>query len=207
MANTNLDYSDFFKPLDLNSIAGGNQFLATQLGNLCSIHTSASGWPDISDCHFAIIGVNEDRPAVSNNGTADAPDEVRKYLYRLFQGNWSVKLADLGNIAPGATPQDTDFAIKTVMGGLLRKNIIPIVIGGSHHLTYAQYLAYEAIEQTVNLVAIDPRFDIGVGSDEYTSQSWVSKIILHQPNFLFNFSNVGYQTYFVEQSAVELMSK
>lgn len=207
MANTNLDYSDFFKPLDLNSIAGGNQFLATQLGNLCSIHTSASGWPDISDCHFAIIGVNEDRPAVSNNGTADAPDEVRKYLYRLFQGNWSVKLADLGNIAPGATPQDTDFAVKTVMGGLLRKNIIPIVIGGSHHLTYAQYLAYEAIEQTVNLVAIDPRFDIGVGSDEYTSQSWVSKIILHQPNFLFNFSNVGYQTYFVEQSAVELMSK
>lgn len=35
----------------------------------------------------------------------------------------------------------------------------------------------------------------------------MSKIILQQPNYLFNFSNIGYQTYFVEQSALDLMQK
>ncbi|UPT68062.1 MAG: arginase family protein [Sphingobacteriales bacterium JAD_PAG50586_3] len=33
------------------------------------------------------------------------------------------------------------------------------------------------------------------------------KIITHQPNHLFNFSNIGYQTYFVEQPQIELMQK
>jgi hypothetical protein len=35
----------------------------------------------------------------------------------------------------------------------------------------------------------------------------LSKIILYQPNYLFNFSNIGYQTYFVDPAAIELMQK
>ncbi len=207
MAKINLDFSDFFRPLDMNKIENGKNFQSTQFGFLFTAHTKEHGWPNIEECNFAIIGIAEDRPSPGNTGCADSPDEIRKYLYQLFQGDWNLKCADLGNISAGATPQDTDFAVKTVMGALLRKNIIPILIGGGHHLTYAQYLGYESIEQTINAVTIDPRFDIGIGSEEYTSNSWLSKIILHQPNFLFNFSNIGFQTYFVEQSTMELMHK
>lgn len=207
MANINLDFSDFFRPLDFAEISEGRSYAGTQFGSVVVANRTDRGWPDLDDCHFALIGICEDRLSIGNKGAADAPDEIRKFLYSLYQGDWQLKLADLGNIHAGATPQDTDFAIKTVLGGLLRKNIIPILIGGGHHLTYAQYLGYEAVEQTVNLATIDPRFDIGVGSDEYTNFSWLSKIILHQPNFLFNFSSIGYQTYFVEQSAIELMNK
>ena len=35
----------------------------------------------------------------------------------------------------------------------------------------------------------------------------VITIILHQPNYLFNYTNIGYQTYFVDQDAVRLMKK
>ena len=197
----------FRSPVDTGKIAEGKSYQPSQFGYLAAVNSTESGWPELDGCHFALIGIQEDRPSTGNAGCADSPDEIRKYLYHLFQGDWALKIADLGNISAGATPQDTDFAVKTVMGGLLRKNIIPILIGGGHHLTYAQYLGYQAVEQTVNLVTIDPKFDIGVGSDEYTSHSWLSKIILHQPNFLFNFSSLGYQTYFVEQSSVELMGK
>jgi len=61
--------------------------------------------------------------------------------------------------------------------------------------------------QTINFVAIDSVFDIGDGEKELNSQSYLSKIILHKPNILFNYSNVGYQTYFVEQNSIELMNK
>jgi arginase family enzyme len=207
MAEINLDFTDFFRSIDMSEFSEGRPFASTQFGNLVIANRMDRGWPDISECNFALIGVQEDRLSVGNQGCAKCPDEIRKQLYRLYQGDWNVKFADLGNIFPGETPKDTDYAIKTVIGALLRANIIPIVIGGGHNLTYAQYLGYESIEQTINLVSVDPRFDLGVGSDEYNSQAWLNKIILHQPNFLFNFSAIGYQTYFVEQSAIELMGK
>ncbi|MGL5889226.1 MAG: formimidoylglutamase, partial [Bacteroidia bacterium] len=156
---------------------------------------------------MALIGVCEGRRSEGNDGTSMAPDTVREYLYQLHLGPWPLQMIDLGNISAGHTPGDTDFALKTVMGTLLRQNIIPIILGGGQDLTFAQYLAYEAIEQTVNLLAIDHKFDIGGSGDELNSTSYLSRIILHQPNFLFNFSNLGYQTYFVEQSSVDLMAK
>ncbi|MES2395934.1 MAG: formimidoylglutamase, partial [Bacteroidota bacterium] len=99
------------------------------------------------------------------------------------------------------------FAVTDVLSQLLKKNIIPIVIGGGQDLTYCNYAAYKTLEQTINIVAIDSCFDIGDGDKELNSQSYLSKIILHKPNILFNYSNVGYQTYFVEQNAIELMNK
>lgn len=69
-------------------------------------------------------------------------------------------MADLGDICAGFTPEDTDYALKIVVGGLL-KNIIPIIIGGGQELTFAQYLGYEKLEQTVNIVSIDSQFNLG----------------------------------------------
>jgi len=39
------------------------------------------------------------------------------------------------------------------------------------------------------------------------SDSFLGKIIMEQPNYLFNFSNIGYQTYFVGNESVDLMNK
>jgi len=202
-----LDFSEFFEPVDLSRFSREEKYHSTQIGGMLSAHTSQHGWPELNDVNIVIIGVCEDRRAQHNHGCAIAPDHVREYLYRLFAGEWNLKCADLGNINAGNTPGDTDFALKTVMGELLKRNKLPIIIGGSQDLTYAQYLAYEKVEQTVNAVAIDPQFDLGKAGEELNSNSWLSKMILQQPNFLFNFSNIGYQTYFVEQTAIELMQK
>lgn len=202
-----LDFSEFFSPVDIDQVSAGQPYLSTQFGQLMRIHTPEAGWPDLDGVQLALIGVNEDRRCVSNHGAALAPEQVRQNLYALFQGDWQLRMADLGDIRAGHTPEDTDYALKTVLGALLRKNIIPVIIGGGQDLTYAQYLAYHALEQTVNVVSIDSRFDLGAAGEELNSRSFLSKIILHQPNFLFNFSNIGYQTYFVEQTAVELMGK
>jgi len=65
--------------------------------------------------------------------------------------------------------------------------------------------AYRNLGQIINIVAIDSMFDIGKSEDEVNSQSYLSNIILHQPNYLFNYANIGYQTYFTDQDALRLM--
>src|SRR3569833_3765341 len=107
---------------------------------------------------------------------------------------------------------DTYFALETVVNELVLKDIIPVIIGGGQDLTYAQYLAYEDLEQKVDLVIVDSHFDLdedNAPSDsiETTSESYLNKIFLHEPNYLFNYSNLGYQTYFASQDSLRMMDK
>jgi hypothetical protein len=84
---------------------------------------------------------------------------------------------------------------------------VPIIIGGSQDLTYAQFLGYEKLEQTINVVTVDAAFDLGNHDEETTNTAYLGKIILHQPNFLFNYSNIGYQTYLVDHTSLGMMNK
>lgn len=198
-----MDISLFFQPLEINT----DNYLPNSFGQTVTFHTTQAGFPALKGMHIAIIGVKEDRKSINNNGCAGAIGKVREYLYRLFQGDDALKIADLGNIAQGADINDTYFALSSTVSELLKKRVIPIIIGGGQDLTYATYLAYMKLEQTVNLTVVDNNFNLGKADDELHSESFLSKIILHQPNFLFNYSSIAYQSYFVDKYALELMSK
>ena len=197
-----MDISIFFKPVEIDEEGEKHS-----LQKAFNIHSENSGFPDIEEIDIAIIGVEEERGAVDNEGCAKGADEVRRCLYKLNAGGFSPRVADLGNIQAGDTIEDTYYALTNSVEALVKKKILPIIIGGSQDLTFANYAAYQKMEQTVNLVSIDNQFDLGSSETELNSTTYLSKIILHQPNFLFNFSNLGYQTYFVNQEAIELMSK
>ncbi len=200
-----MDIDIYFNPIDLTEYENFEDTQRKRLGDVVRAYNSPNNFPDLSGINIAIIGVLEDRNALFNGGCAEAPDQVRKYLYRLYEGNYTAKIADLGNIKMGHTVADTYFALSRVLKELIKKNIVPVVIGGSQDLTYANYQAYEDLGQIINIVSVDPLFDLGNNENEINSQSYLSKIILHQPNYLFNFSNIGYQTYFVDQEGIDLM--
>lgn len=202
-----MEISDFFEPVHSELKEPAQAYLDSAYGKVFKVYWQGEAFPDTGDAELAIIGVGEDRRSVNNEGCGLAPAYVRENLYRLCQGTYSVKLVDLGNIKPGHTPEDTDFALKSVIAELLSKNIIPIILGGSQDLTYAQYLGYEESNKIINVVSVDSRFDLGKAEDKISSQSFLNKIILYQPSFLFNYSNIGYQTYFVEQGSISLMTK
>lgn len=117
-----------------------------------------------------------------------------------------VNMIDLGNIEAGNEISDTYYALNQICQVLLRKKIIPLIIGGSQDLTYASYLAYEHMEQTVNVVTIDHRLDFGKSDGEIDNKSYLNKIVLHKPNYLFNYSNIGHQRYLVDPDLLQLMS-
>src|SRR5882757_1236857 len=175
----NMSLSDFFTPIDLKMIKPKSGYFASHLGDKIA-HYSVD-FPDLEQkTDIAIIGVQDDRNAVNNPGCALGPDYVREKLYQLFEGAYKTKIVDLGNIRQGATITDTYFAVKTVVNELIKKNILPIIIGGGQDITYAQYMAYEELEQKVDLVIIDPRFDLddeaATDSLETTSASYLNKI-------------------------------
>jgi formiminoglutamase len=201
------DIGHFFSPVDIYQITGGISLSESQFGNTFSINQAGGDFPSLENIHIAIIGVAEDRNAVNNDGCNLAPDSVRNYLYRLFGGSFNALVADLGNILPGHTTEDTYFALRSSVEALIRLNIIPIIIGGSQDLTFAQFLGYKDLEQTINIVAVDSVFDLGNPDEDITNTSYLGKIILYQPNFLFNYSNIGYQTYLVDQAGLQMMNK
>jgi formiminoglutamase len=162
---------------------------------------------ELNGKQIAIIGVNEDRHSVSNQGCAEGPDVIRTFFYQLFQPDIELQIIDLGNIEAGNDITDTYFALNQTCQVLLKKSIVPIILGGSQDLTYANYLAYENMEQTVNLVSIDYRLDFGDNENGITSKGYLNKVVLHKPNYLFNYSNIGQQRYLTDPALIDLMSK
>lgn len=196
---------EFLKPVDTALLAYAKMQPNKSLGQCIEIYTSQNDFPDITNKKIAIVGVEEGRASLGNYGTGTNLDEIRKELYKLYPGNWPVSVVDLGTISQGNLIEDTYFALSELLTHLIKNKIIPVIIGGGQDLTYANYRAYDNLEQTVNIVAVDNKFDLGTIEDELTSQSYLSKIVMNQPNNLFNYSNIGYQTYFNSQDEIDLL--
>ena len=201
-----MDFKEFLQPLNLDQIGIDTEFPDHQLGKLIQKHSDSS-FPDLENADIAIIGIIEDRGNIDNEGCKDAPDVIRKEFYQLYKGSFNPQIVDLGNIIAGHQLFDTYYALGELVKELMKQNILPIIIGGSKDLTYANYLAYQDIKKTVNLVAIDGKLNLDNNSELINSGNYLSKIILHQPNLLFDFSNLGYQSYLVSDDDVQLMER
>ncbi|MGB0403120.1 MAG: formimidoylglutamase [Salibacteraceae bacterium] len=198
-----MDLSIYFSPIDIDN----STFTEGDIGQNVTFFNTLDSFPNVSLGDLAIIGVKEERNAFDNVGCSKGPDIIREKFYSL-KSNWGqIKLTDLGNIEPGETVQDTYYALNVVIAECVKMGVVPIVLGGSQDLTYANYQAYEKLEQVVNIVTIDRSLDLGDVEEDITSNGFLNKIILHQPNYLFNYSNVGYQTYFVSEEERKLMER
>jgi len=196
---------DFLEPLDADMLEFIDGLSPQALGKKVVLHTDRE-FPETEKTAIAIIGVLE------NRGLGEKKEHVnlhyiRKQLYSLYPGNWDNTIIDMGDIPAGATVQDTYFALKRIAAELMRNKIIPVIIGGSKDLTYSMYRAYDQLEQMVNLVSVNSKFDFGKEDDALSAQSYLTKIIVDEPNNLFNYSNIGYQTYYNSQEEIDLIEK
>lgn len=200
-----MDLSIYFEPVQLKGFFYSEKTRRKLMGDVVKAYIQPNDFPTLDHADLAIFGVPEERNSYFNNGCSLAPDAIRKEFYKLYQGNFKLKMIDLGNVIQGHTIEDTYFAVTTILAELLERNIVPVILGGSQDITFAQYKAYEKIGRIINIAAVDPQFDIGTSGEKLDSRTYMSHIILHQPNYLFNYTNIGFQTYFVDQQAITLM--
>ncbi len=196
---------DFLTPVDKDVIDFVGALSSQHLGSKIAMHTETD-FPDLDKIRIAIIGVLENRGDVNSFDEVDLT-AIRRELYGLFPGNWEESIADLGDIYAGNSLNDTYYAVQAVTANLIKRRIIPIIIGGTQDLTYPLYRAYDQLEQMVNLVSIDSRFDFGKHDSPVSADSYLTKILMDEPTNLFNYSNIGYQTYYNSQEEIDLIEK
>ena len=201
-----MNLSIFFEPLNEDVFAGMNKprTLGAYIGRF------VGKFPDWRSADIAIIGINETRGSAraDQEQQAEAPARVvRKKLYELNKGAGSCNVVDLGNLRPGITLEDTYLRLKEIVEVLISHKTIPVIIGGSQDLEYGQYLGYEHLDRPVNMVTVDSSVDMTEDPDVAPNKKQLRQILMHEPNYLFNLGQIGYQTYLVEHEVIATMEK
>lgn len=196
---------DFLHPVSKAFLNDDQEYDPFQVGGVVDAYED-DHHPDIDAADIILLGVGEERGDVSGKTNTHGPDAIRKEFFRLYNWHRDIKLADVGNLLPGAFLADAYAAMKTVVAELLAANKTVIILGGSHDLTYPQYKAYASqqliIEATVADALIDLKEDSGIRSERF-----LMDILTEQPNYLRHYNHIGFQSYFVHPRMLETLDK
>jgi formiminoglutamase len=164
-------------------------------------------FPEWQNADLAIVGVVEERGTKTNKGLEKGADEIREKLYRLKKGSGDYSIVDLGNLRCGVNLNESYLRLKEVCELLLQNKVIPIIIGGSHDMDYGQFLAYENTKNLITVLNVDATIDM-YGSDEFgMDRHHIHKILVHEPNIIFHYSQLGYQSYLNDPETVSVLEK
>lgn len=198
-----MDLTIFFNALD--EFAFADSLETESWHQNITIYTEV--FPDWQKFDIVLIGVPEERGTPTNMGTSKAPLEVRKKLYQLKKGAKPYRIADLGDLRCGMTLEDTYFRIREVCEIIMQSGVIPILIGGSHDLDYGLYLAHQHLPMRVSLLNIDASLDMYDTNSYSMSERHIHEILVHEPNYLFTFSHLAYQSYLTSPHDLAILEK
>lgn len=200
-----MHFPDYFNPLPADFVSTFENAPLDSLWNHSEKYVEENSFPFLNNTQIAIVGVNESRGAAVDYDCKHASDYIRGQFYQLKLHAVKTRIVDLGNLKLGVTVEDTYAALAEIISNLVQLKITPVIIGCSQDVTFAHYKAYKLLDHIINIVGVDARFDLGLPSEPLNSNTWLGNIVLDQPNYLFNYSHIGHQTYFVGQYAVNMM--
>ncbi len=191
----------YFNPVNSDLYADKNRWETTQIGRGVETHVE-DFFPDIKFAEIAIFNIPEYEG--SKNSASESDCKIRACFYSFHHQNLP-RIVDLGILQLMPTRKESFKIIQIVCEELLHNGIIPLIIGGGHDLSYAVYKAYASLDKFITLTVVDSRFDIGLEEDSLASFSHLGKMISHKPSHLFNYTNLGYQSYFVSNIATDML--
>ncbi|MEQ9426245.1 MAG: formimidoylglutamase [Cyclobacteriaceae bacterium] len=161
--------------------------------------------PDIDGYDIALIGLTETRGSQAKGDLEKAAFFIRKKLYNLKKGGGGNRIIDLGNIRNGINLVDTYERVTEVCHFLITRNILPVIFGGTHDFTLAQYGAYQTFEKLISIMNVDATVDLNDSEAVMPNERFVYDILTKEPNYLFNYVHLGYQSYLSELSTLETL--
>jgi arginase family enzyme len=189
-----IDLKDYFEPLKKDS--KNNKLAEGTYGKTC-IFKDPFG--EGQNFNIALIGIDETRNAVTGTFESDL-DQIRMYFYQLAEIP-RLKVVDLGNLKLGNSVKDTYASVKDVVEELLKRKIIPLIIGGSQDITVPLVRAFATHNNETELTLIDSRLDND--DHEFHSQSYINRIDAEFSSTVL-ISLIGYQSYFVNANAMRV---
>jgi arginase family enzyme len=199
-----LNIADFLLPINPDHISQDEGYKDGQIGKHMQTYTDTLPWIDEAD--IVLVGCGEERGMGIERDNNEAPFAIRHELYNLFYWHQDVRLADIGDIKPGATLGDTYAALKTVVNELVSAGKTVIILGGSHDLTLAQYHAYASAKKIIEATCVDAKIDLNIDSP-LRNENFLMEMLVGEPNFVRHYNHIGFQSYLVHPRMLETMDK
>ncbi|MFY0253016.1 formimidoylglutamase [Chitinophaga sp. 30R24] len=196
---------DFLRPVSKALLNDDQEYDPFQIGGVIDVYEEERQ-PDIETADIILLGVGEERGCFSGKTNTGGPDAIRREFYRLYNWHRDIRLADIGNLLPGAFLADAYAAMKTVVAELLAANKTVLILGGSHDLTYPQYKAYASQQLIIEATVADALIDLKEDS-RVRSERFLMDMLTEQPNFLRHYNHIGFQSYFVHPRMLETLDK
>jgi len=189
-----MDLSIFFEPITPKLTEG---IKGNQLGSRC--WTGDQSFPDWKQADLVMFGVP------GETGKKSVAQAVRPYLYPLSLPNENLALADLGDLKLKDNPLATYDALAYVLEHLMTEGKTVILLADQADATLGQYLSFASQEKWINYSHIGGKFQLQDIEDQVTPSSFNSQIFVHEPNCLFSYTNLGYQSYYVSQDEIKAL--
>ncbi|MGA1977534.1 MAG: arginase family protein [Bacteroidales bacterium] len=201
-----IDLNDYFDPVSIEQ--AGIEHLANHAGfpHNIAVHTESLTLSETEKYKIALFGVPEGRNS-PGTGTMKAPDGIRRELFKLSRIPGKSKIIDLGNMKQGVTFNDTVAGLTDILIFLMRRNIFPVMIGGSSALIVAVDNAFTRLETRYTFLSVDSRIDFINEKKEHDSFSYLNSILQNHKSTFGHFINIGYQTYLNDQQVINRFLK
>ena len=112
-----------------------------------------------------VLGCPQDEGVARNKGrvgAAEAPNEIRKALYRypVTEFHEHLKLMDLGDVRIGPTLEETHDALHSVVRQLVRDGKKIVILGGGNDISFPDCSALTAEIPPVLVFNVDKHLDV-----------------------------------------------
>ena len=194
-----MDLKLFFDPVEESILDSALSPSAFQ--NVIYLHTVKK--INLRGIRVALIGLSEGRGHLIDHDIAQVPNRIRKCLYQLTMRLEHDGILDLGDLRDGPSFEETNLRLKEVCEYLLSQEILPVIFGGLQNFTVGQYLSYESTGKLITLLNIDAKLDLE--ESENPIDSYLGNIFKYNPNYLFNYIHLGYQSYLLKESKLNMI--
>lgn len=199
-----LNIAEFLNPLSRHEISQDEGYKDGQLGKVIDVYEEE--FPFLDDAQLIIVGCGEQRGSGIIGPESKAPDMIRRHFYQLYYWHTDIRVADIGNIKPGSSFNDSYAALKTVIKELMNDGKTVIILGGSHDLTLSQYQAYADNKRLIEASCVDSLIDLNIDSP-FRHENFLMEMLTGEPNYMRHYNHIGFQSYFVHPRMLETMDK
>lgn len=165
---TSLRFRTSLQPVDASCIYRSGDSEDPRIGDICVYDLQSL--PE-APCVVAILGVPQDIGVERNGGrvgAAEAPAAIRRALTKLAPTAFlsalqsgELALCDLGNIeTDGKTLEQIHDEHYDIVAQLVRRGIVPIVLGGGHDCAWPTVRAISSDGQPYGVINIDAHTDV-----------------------------------------------
>lgn len=131
------------------------------------------------------------------------PALLRKELFSLSSPHSRLTIADLGHLNPRDVADDLLEQLSYILSILRQHDKVCLLLLDDPLLSLAQAYAFEGSDEPLEYVHIDSQFNLLDSDLLLDGQSYHHALLQEVPNWLFDFTHLGYQKYFVSEEQIE----